>query len=106
MPDFSTVGVDAATQTESKILRDGDDLVIRHEQNTAAIQEQAKRERDAFEAGRLIGNTQRHRQKLATIPTSVYFQLLAKFGTPQQNPRDWQKWLSEHPDFKTTNMSW
>jgi hypothetical protein len=106
MPDFKTVSVDNSTQTKASILRDGENLVIRHEQDTTAIQEAAKQERNAYQAGKLIGDTQRHRQKVAEVPTSIYFQLIAKFGTPRQNPRDWQKWLSENPDFKTTNMSW
>ena len=90
MPDFLEFDRDPMSATVSKVAVEDD------------IKEQAKNDQLAWQPGQMIGNTQRHRQKVATIPTSIYFQLVRKFGTPAQNPRDWKRWLSDNPAFKTT----
>ena len=50
-----------------------------------------------YQKGNMIGNTQRHHQKVADIPNLLYVQLKEKFGHPADNPRDWARWLND-PD--------
>jgi hypothetical protein len=102
MTDFLEFDRDPASGTVSKVAVEDDKMMIRTEQDVSAIKEQAKNDQLAWQPGQMIGNTQLHRQKVATIPTSIYFQLVAKYGTPAQNPADWKKWLSDNPAFKTT----
>jgi hypothetical protein len=52
----------------------------------------------------MIGNTQRHQQKIAEIPSVIYYDLLKKFGQPRDNMKAWKRWLND-PDnraFRTT----
>jgi len=54
----------------------------------------------------LRGNTQRHIQKIAEIPTPLYYQLWQKFGDPKHNPSDWKRWLNDGDNsiFRTNTM--
>lgn len=47
----------------------------------------------------MIGNTQRHVQHVAEIPENLYYDLVAKHGTPQQNPKFWKTWLNDKDNF-------
>ena len=49
-----------------------------------------------WERGKLIGNTQRHWQQVAEIPSSVYLELRQKFGDPKDNPKAWRTWLNDY----------
>ena len=102
MPDFLEFDRDPMSATVSKVAVEDDKMIVRTEQDVSAIKEQAKNDQLAWQPGQMIGNTQRHRQKVATIPTSIYFQLVRKFRTPAQNPADWKRWLTANPAFKTT----
>ena len=69
----------------------------RSTQNVQALVEQNRREANEFRPGSLIGNTQDHRRKVASIPSIVYMDLVEKFGDPNDNPKAWRKWLTD-PD--------
>lgn len=56
-----------------------------------------KAQANDYQPGKLIGDTQRHKQKVADIPTALYFELVQKFGQPKDNPKAWRKWLND-PD--------
>ena len=74
------------------------------EQNVDPVLDKAKHDNSFWRPGQLIGNTQKHHQKVAEIPTTVYFDLLRRFGHPKNNPKPWKKWLND-PDnkyFRTT----
>ena len=43
-------------------------------------------QRNADRKGSLIGNTQAHLKEVADIPATLYYDLVGKHGTPQQNP--------------------
>lgn len=70
--------------------------------NIDPILELAKKNQNEYRPNSLIGNTQKHHQKIAEIPSSIFQQLLEKFGEPAQNPNDWKKWLRENKAFRTT----
>ena len=77
------------------------------EQDVSPVLDQAKQKESLWRPGQMIGNTQRHQQKVAEIPTAVYFDLLKKYGQPKNNPKPWKKWLND-PDnkyFRTTGGS-
>jgi hypothetical protein len=79
---------------------DGDRVVT--EMDVTSIQDTSRAEANDWRRGDMVGNTQKHIQKAANIPLPIYFQLLAKFGHPAQNRKEWMKWLEENPDFKAT----
>ena len=47
---------------------------------------QNRTQRNADRKGSLIGNTQAHLKEVADIPANLYYDLVGKHGTPQQNP--------------------
>ena len=53
-------------------------------------------EANEYRAGSLMGNTQRHQQKVADIPVSVYYEVLARLGNPKDNPVEWRRWLNDY----------
>ena len=55
-----------------------------------------KSEANEHRAGSLIGDTQKHHQKVAEIPASMYHQLIEQFGEPKNNPTAWKKWLNDY----------
>ena len=98
---------DPVRQKKTFLTSDADGLGIVSEQNVTPTLDQAKREETLWRPGQLIGNTQKHHQKVAEIPTGVYFDLLKKYGQPKNNPKPWKKWLND-PDnkyFRTTGGS-
>ena len=52
----------------------------------------------------MIGNTQKHLQKVADIPAPIYYELINKFGQPRDNPKAWKRWLNDYDNrfFRTT----
>ena len=69
------------------------------------IKDMAKETLDNHRTGSMIGNTQKHYQKGAEIPNPIYYDLLQKFGSPQQNQKAWFRWLQDNDNkaFRTTN---
>jgi len=49
-----------------------------------------------YSKGSLIGNTQRHHQKVAEIPSALYHKLIQELGQPKDNPKAWRKWLNDY----------
>jgi hypothetical protein len=86
----------AGKETWMNFDRDGQAEIIQ-KQHIKEVLEANKRQQNEWEYGKLIGNTQRHHQKVADIPNLLYVQLKEKFGHPADNPRDWAKWLND-PD--------
>ena len=82
----------------------GDDITAVTEQKVDVILDQNKREANDWKYGNLIGNTQRHQQKVADIPTTVYYDMVQKLGDPRHNPEAWKRWLNdpENRFFRTT----
>ena len=74
--------------------RDGQAEIIQ-KQHIKQILEANKRQQNDWQYGKLIGNTQRHHQKVADIPNQLYVQLREMFGHPADNPRDWARWLND-----------
>lgn len=81
----------------TKMKFEGDQTFIETEQQVDHILEHNKRKSNSYEKGSLIGNTQKHQQHIAEIPVTIYYELVKKYGTIQQNPKDWKKWLND-PD--------
>lgn len=69
------------------------------------IKDMAKEDLANHRPGSMIGNTQKHYQKVAEIPNTIYYDLLQKFGSPQQNQKAWFRWLQDNDNkaFRTTN---
>ena len=57
-------------------------FVYKTEQKIDPIRDLAKSQRDFHRPGDLIGNTQKHWQKVGEIPAVLYHELLLKFGEP------------------------
>ena len=91
-----TISKDTASgkETVMEFNRDGEATVIQ-KQKVDHIIESNKQQMNGWEYGKLIGNTQRHHQKVAEIPNQLYMQLREKFGHPADNPKDWAKWLND-----------
>ncbi len=53
--------------------------------------------RNAWRPGQMVGDTQRHFQTIASLPTHLYLELEAKFGPIKENRQDWLRWLND-PD--------
>ena len=64
-------------------------------------------QRNADRKGSLIGNTQAHLKEVADIPANLYYDLVGKHGTPQQNPTWWKRWLNDYDNrvFRTSEGS-
>jgi hypothetical protein len=79
-------------------------LVFETSQNIDALFKKNKEERNDYRSDSLIGNTQKHHQKVAEIPTALYHRLLKELGEPKHNPQAWKKWLNEYDNrfFRTS----
>lgn len=69
---------------------------IEQKHHVAQVLENNKRLRDNWQKGQLTGNTQRHWQQVADVPAALYLQLKEKFGDPNDNPKEWRKWLNDY----------
>ena len=90
---------DPLTRKKTWLTDDADGLGITTEQDATPVLEMAKAEEAAWRPGQMTGNTQQHQQKIAEIPTALYFDLLAKLGPPKENQKKWMRWLQD-PDNK------
>lgn len=81
----------------------GDEKTIVTEQQVDPILDANKRMANDWRYGNLIGNTQRHQQKVAEIPSVLYYDLIKKLGEPKHNLKAWKRWLNdpENSAFKT-----
>jgi len=96
---------DVATGKETWAHFDEDGKIIfESTQNVDALLNQNKSERNDYRADSLIGNTQKHHQKVAEIPTALYHQLIQELGQPKDNPKGWKKWLNDYDNrfFRTS----
>lgn len=92
-----TLSHDPNNKTTSFLKFDGDDkMLVENVQEVSSILDANKRAANDFQKGSLIGNTQRHRRKVAGIPELLYYQLVAKFGHPKDNPTEWKRWLNDY----------
>ena len=71
-------------------------FTVEQKQHVKQVLETAKAKANEYERGSLIGNTQRHWQQVAEIPSSIYLELRQRFGDPRDNPKDWKKWLNDY----------
>lgn len=101
------LSVDATQSKKTTMEYDqGEDhFKIVTQQNIEPVKKMANEQMVDHTVGSMIGNTQKHHQKIAEIPTVIYYDLLQKFGRPDQNPNAWLKWLqnSDNQSFRTTN---
>ena len=69
-----------------------------------ACESNAKSEAADWRPKSMIGNTQKHLQKVADIPAPIYYELIEKFGQPRDNPKAWKRWLNDYDNrfFRTT----
>tara|TARA_Y100001951_G_C11220615_1_gene228519 strand:- start:106 stop:420 length:315 start_codon:yes stop_codon:yes gene_type:complete len=84
-------------QKTTKLKYEGDETYIVTEQKVDHILDDNKKKANAYEKGKLIGNTQKHHQHVANIPVTLYYELLKRFGQPAQNLKAWKKYLND-PD--------
>ena len=77
-------------------------FLIKTETDIEPVKTVAKAEANEHRKGSMIGNTQKHHQKIGEIPLPIYHQLLEKFGRPNDNPKEWKKWLMINSAFRTT----
>ena len=59
---------------------------IEEKQHIKSVLEANKIRQNEFRKNSLIGNTQRHWQQVAEIPSLVYMDLMKKFGDPKKDP--------------------
>ena len=95
---------DPLLRRKTWLTDDADGLGIKTEQDASLVLDAAKAEEAAWRPGQMIGNTQKHHQKVAEIPTAIYFDLLSKFGDPKHNRKKWMRWLQapDNKHFRTT----
>lgn len=72
--------------------------------DAGALIDSNRTQRNSHQRGSLIGNTQRHYEEVANIPTFLYLELCEKFGPPRENQRAWKKWLNDYDNryFRTS----
>ena len=95
---------DPLLRKKTFLTDDADGLGIVTEQDATPVLEVAKAVESEWRPNQMVGDTQRHQQKIAEIPTALYFDLLVKLGHPKDNQKKWLRWLQD-PDnrhFRTT----
>lgn len=91
------LNVDKSTGKETWLHDNVDGgFTVEQKQHVKQVIENAKAKANEYERGSLIGNTQRHWQQVAEIPSSIYLELRQRFGDPRDNPKDWKKWLNDY----------
>jgi len=95
---------DPVTGRKTYLTEDVDGLGHETEVDVSKVMTYAKEKESEHQKGSMIGNTQRHHQKVAEIPETLYYELLAKLGNPKHNKKAWMKWLqdSDNKVFRTT----
>ena len=86
------------------LTSDSEGLGIVTETDTTDLLRHNRQEEAMWRPGSMMGNTQKHIQPIAIIPTAIYYQLLEKFGPVKHNKKAWMKWLNDpdHKAFRTT----
>ena len=74
---------------------EGDDINVVTEQKVGHILEHNKRQANDWKYGNLMNNTQKHHQKVAEIPATLYYDLVKKLGDPRHNLKAWKRWLND-----------
>ena len=79
-------------------------IIFESSQDVSSLLSRNAAERNEYRSNSLIGDTQRHQQKVAEIPTALYHQLIQELGQPKDNPTGWKKWLNEYDNrfFRTS----
>lgn len=87
--------------TTSERLPDGELLIRTRQQFAEALD--ANHEIETRGQPNLIGDTQRHRQHVASIPSTIYRLWHSILGPPDENPKGWFARLnsSENRKFRT-----
>ena len=96
---------DAVTGKETWAHFDEDGkMIFESSQDVSSLISKNTAERNEYRSGSLQGNTQRHQQKVAEIPTALYHQLIKELGQPKDNPTGWRKWLNDYDNrfFRTS----
>ena len=96
---------DAITGKETYAhFQDDGTMVFETNQDISSLISKNTSERNEYRSGSLRGNTQRHQQKVAEIPTALYHQLIQELGQPKDNPKGWKKWLNDYDNrfFRTS----
>ena len=85
-------------------FEDKNKMIFQSSQNIDPLLSSNKSERNEYRADSLIGDTQKHHQKVAEIPTALYYELIQKFGQPKDNPKAWKQWLNDYDNrfFRTS----
>ena len=101
------ISFDPVTKKKTWLTEDVDGLGFETQQDTSAIVDAAKSQEIEWRPGQMIGNTQKHQQKVAEIPNVIYYDLLKRFGEPKDNPKAWKAWLNDADNraFRTTGGS-
>ena len=86
---------DPIAQKKTYLKFDGDDKTVITEQKVDHIIAHAQRLSNEYRPGSMIGNTQRHQQKIAEIPAVLYYDLVKKLGDPKHNAKAWKRWLND-----------
>lgn len=71
-------------------------IIFESKQDVNPLLSKNMEERNAYRANSLIGDTQKHNQKVAEIPTALYHHLIEELGQPKDNPKGWKKWLNDY----------
>ncbi len=95
---------DKITGKKTTLESDVDGLSHKTVVNVDPVLDFAKTQEKEWRPNSLIGNTQRHQQKIADIPAPLFFELQRKLGDFKHNKKAWLKWLSnpENKYFRTT----
>jgi len=95
---------DPVTGRKTHLKEDIDGLSYETEVDVTNVLKYTREKEAEHQKGSMIGNTQKHHQKIAEIPETLYYDLLTKLGNPKHNRKAWMKWLQD-PDnklFRTT----
>jgi hypothetical protein len=76
------------------IYEDGRPVFVMEQAADPILDYAARKAAETAHAGRQIGS-QNHRRHIAELPQVIYFDLLKRFGTPQNNPSDWKRWFND-----------
>ena len=95
---------DVLTGRKTYLTDDVDGLGHTTEVDVSNVLKYTKEKEAEHQKGSMIGNTQKHHQKIAEIPETLYFDLIKKLGHPKYNQKAWMKWLQDHDNkhFRTT----
>ena len=95
---------DPITGKKTYLTSDADGLGIKTEVKVDPVLDLAKAQETEWRPNSLIGNTQKHQQKIAEIPAPLFFEMQKNLGDFKHNKNDWLRWLSdpENKYFRTT----